>query len=153
MSLPRTVTKISRDGRIKFESNVDRINHTLNELCRAALRDCAKLIRKKMIYKLKKLPGMKRNKRIYRSTQYWVRRKEADLQIGFKHNTWYGVEQELGTSKQPKRDILRSTVYESIDDIRRIQGKYLSAIEDENKALGLIDSEGNPVYSGDSEND
>jgi hypothetical protein len=94
-----------------------------------------------MIQKLKKLPGMKRNKRIYNSTQYWVRKRETDLQIGIKHAGWYGVQQELGTSNQPKREILRSTVFESIDDIRRVQGAYLSAIEDENRALGLIDEE------------
>jgi len=94
-----------------------------------------------MIAKLRKLPGMKRNKRIYNSTQYWVRKRETDLQIGFKHDTWYGVLQELGTKGQPARHILRGTVMENIDDIRRVQGAYLSAIEDENRALGLIDEE------------
>lgn len=137
MPVPRSVTKINKNG-MQFTSSVDRVNYTIEELTRAALRDTAKLIRKRMIEKLKKLPGMKRNRRLYGSTQYWVRRKECDLQIGFKHDTWYGVLQELGSKNQPKRGILRDTTFDLINDIRIIQGQYLSAIENENRALGLI---------------
>lgn len=149
MPMPKSVTKIKKDG-IEFISNVDRINYTIEELSRAALRDSAKLIRKRMIQKLRKLPGMKRGKRVYSSTQYWVRKRETDLQIGFKHDTWYGVLQELGSKNQPKKGILRDTVYENIDEIRKIQGQYLSAIEDENKAIGLISEE---EYTGKEDGD
>jgi HK97 gp10 family phage protein len=138
LPLPKSVTKIKKGG-VEFTSNVDRAKYTLRELQRAALRDTAKLVRKRMIEKLKKLPGMKRSKRIYNSTQFWVRSRESDLQIGFKHDSWYGAKSELGTSNQPKRGILRDTVYENIDEIRKIQGKYLSAIENDNRARGLID--------------
>lgn len=138
MALPRSVTRITRDG-VEFTSNVDRVKYLLKELERAALRDTAKLIRKRMMVKLRKLPGMKRNKRVYKSAQYWVRRQETDLQIGFKHNTWYGALSELGQRGQPARNILRGTVMENLDDIRRVHGQYLSAIESENRALGLID--------------
>lgn len=139
MGLPPSVTKVDRSGRVTFTSNVDRINYTINELCRAAMRDTAKMLRKKMIYKLKKLQGMKNNRRIYKSTQYWVRKRDADLQIGLKHDSWYGVQQELGTRKQPKRSIVRDTVFESISEIRSIQAKYLSAVEDIQTAQRLID--------------
>ena len=138
--MPKTVTKVTKDG-VTFKSNVDRAQYTIYELKRAALRDVAKLIRKRMIQKLKNLPGMKRNRRIYKSTQYWVRKRESDLQIGFKHNAWYGAKSELGTSKQPARGILRGTVYENIDEIVKIQSKYLSAIEDDLKAKSLIDED------------
>lgn len=138
MPLPRSVTRITRDG-VEFTSNVDRTKYLLDELQRAALRDVAKFLRKRMIQKLKNLKGMKRARRLYKSTQYWVRKRESDLQIGFKHNTWYGVDQELGTSKQPRRNILRDVVFDNIDQIRIIEGQYLSAIENENRALGLID--------------
>ncbi|HHY72700.1 MAG TPA: hypothetical protein GX497_05660 [Bacillus bacterium] len=140
MAMPRSVTKIKKNG-VEFISNVDRANYTIKELTRAALRDTAKFIRKRMIEKEKKMRGMKRSRRLYRSTQYWVRRKESDLQIGFKHDSWYGAQSELGTNKQPARGILRGTVYENIDQIRIIQGQYLSAIEDENRARGLISEE------------
>lgn len=142
MPMPKSVVKIKKNG-VEFTSNVDRVNYTLAELTRAALRDSAKLIRKRMVEKLKHLPGFlngNRN-RLYRSTQYWVRRRENDLQIGFKHDSWYGARSELGTHNQPARGILRDTTYENIDQIRIIQGKYLSAIEDENRALGLINED------------
>ena len=152
MALPRSVTKVKKGG-IEYVSSVDRVSYTLTELSRAALRDVAKLIRKRMIDKLKKLPGMRRNKRIYNSTQYWVRKRETDLVIGFKHDTWYGVNQELGTKNQPKRGILRDTVMENVNEIQIIQGKYLSAIENENIALGLIDQDGNEYVSKEGENE
>lgn len=132
--------KIKKNG-VEYISNVDRAKYTLNELCRAALKDTAKLIRRRMLDKARKLPGMRRGKRIPKAFQYWIRRRETDLLIGIKHDTWYGAAQELGTKSQPKRGILRDTTFENIDEIRRIQGKYLSAIEDENRALGLINEE------------
>lgn len=130
MPLPNAKMKINKDG-VKFESNVDAILYSLVELERAALRDTAKFLRKEMLKKLKLLPGMKRSKRPYTSTQYWVRRRETDLQIGFKHDSWYGALQELGDRGQPKRNILRSTVMENIDEIQRIQAQYLSALSQE----------------------
>jgi len=151
VGLPRSVTRVDRVGGITFTNSVDRINYTINELCRSALRDVAKVLRKKMILKLKKLPGMKNNRRIYKTSQYWVRRIEADLQIGMKHDAWYGAHQELGTSKQPKRSIVRDTVFESISEIRNIQAQYLSAIEDEQTALRLLNEA--EAVSGDGEND
>ena len=157
MALPRSVTRITRDG-VNFTSNVDRTKYLLKELQRAALRDTAKLIRKKMIAKIRKLPGMKRSKRPYRAVGYWVRPREVDLQIGFGNtkkglsgDAWYAIQQELGTKNQPQRSIMRSTVMENIDDIRRVQGQYLSAIADENMALGLIDADGNAIYNDDGE--
>ena len=81
---------------------------------------------------------MKRHRRVYNSTQYWVRRRETDLQIGYKHDTWYGVLQELGSKNQPKRSILRDTVYDNIGLIQQIEAQYLSAIEDEMRAQSLI---------------
>lgn len=86
MPMPGSVTKIKKDG-VEFVSSVDRAKYTLTELERAALKEIAKLLRRRMVDKLKKLPGMRRSKRIYTSTQYWVRRIETDLQIGFKHGT------------------------------------------------------------------
>ncbi len=142
MPLPRSVTKITKDG-IEFTSSVDRAKYLLVELERAALKDVAKLLRRRMMDKGRKLPGMRsfKIKRIPNAFQYWVRKKETDLQIGIKHDTWYGVDQELGSRNQPQRGILRNTVFENIEQIRLIEGQYLSAIEDESRALGLIDED------------
>ncbi|MGD6832579.1 HK97-gp10 family putative phage morphogenesis protein [Sutcliffiella halmapala] len=138
MPLPKSVTKIKKEG-VEFISNVDKVQYTLAELSRAALRDTAKFLRKRLTAKYRALPGMKRSRRVYKSTQYWLRRKESDLVIGHKHDTWYGARSELGSHGQPARNILRETVYENINEIRKIQGQYLSAIESENRAMGLID--------------
>ena len=75
--------------------------------------------------------------------QYWVRSKQQnpDLQIGYKKAGFYGGFFETGTSSVPKIAPFYSTVAENIDEIRKIEGQYLSAIEDENKALGLIDED------------
>lgn len=140
MAMPKSVTRINKNG-VTFISNVDRAQYTINELTRAALRDSAKIIRKSMNDEVRKLPGMKRSRRPYRSNQYWVRKWESDLQVGFKADTWYGVRQELGTHGQPARNILRNAVYENIDNIRRAQSKYLSAI--------TTDSAGNLIEEGE----
>lgn len=134
--LPRA-NKI-RMNDVEFTSKVDRAQYTLKELQRAALLDTGKLVRKRMVKKAKQQPGMRRSRRPSGAFQYWVRKIETDLVVGTKHGTWYGSEQELGSNRQPKRSIIKSTVMENIDDIRRVQGQYLSAIENENKALGLI---------------
>lgn len=139
MPIPSPV-KIKKDG-VEFVSNVDRAKYMIVELERAALRDIAKLLRKRIIEKLKKRRGLKRAKRPYSSTHYWVRKRETDLQIGFKHDTWYGVDQELGTRNQPKYGVLRETTFENINNIQLIAGKYLKEIEDENRAMGLIQEE------------
>lgn len=140
MPMPKSVTRVKKNG-VKYISNVDRAQYTIKELSRAALKDVAKLVRRRMLDKARKMPGMRKGKRISNAFQYWVRKRETDLIVGIKHDTWYGVEQELGTNNQPKRSILRDTVYENISEIRVIQGKYLSAIENENRALGLINEE------------
>lgn len=140
MPMPKSVIKVKKDG-VEYISNVDRVKYTFQELSRAALKDVAKFLRRRMVDELKKLPGMKRNKRIYNSTQYWVRKKDADLQIGIKHDTWYGVNQELGSKNMPKKGVVRETTFNNIDEIRRIEGMYIKEIEDENRALGLINEE------------
>ena len=132
--------KIDRNG-VRFESNVDAVQYSLENLIRAALRDTAKYLRKLMIQKLKKLPGMKKSKRIYNSTQFWVRKKENDLQIGFKHDSWYGALSELGDKKQPKRGILRDTVFENVDTIQDIQAQYLSTLNEKNPDIEEVGDE------------
>lgn len=133
MSLPKSVTKIKKDG-VEFVSSVDRASYTIRELARAALRDVGKLVCKRTRQKIRRRTG-----RLSKNTQYWVRKKEADLQVGFKPGGFYGGFQELGTEKMPKIGALYNSVKDEINTIRDIEGKYLSAIEDEQKARALID--------------
>ncbi|NOU63176.1 hypothetical protein GC096_03830 [Paenibacillus sp. LMG 31461] len=149
MAMPRTV-RITRDG-VEFISNIDRTQYTLKQLQMAALREVGKLIRKRVMQQAKSQVGMKRSKRIMKSFQYWARKREVDLQVGIKHNTWYGIEQELGTRGQRRKAILMNAVFENIDDIRRIMGVYISSIEDMNRAEGLISEDANEQGGDDDE--
>lgn len=139
MPIPSPI-KITKNG-VEYISRVDRTKYLLSELIRAALRDVGKYVRRLQLDAVRKLPGLRRGKRPLNAFQFWVKKRENNLDVGVKHNTWYGAAQELGSSKQPKRQIITKSVMENIDEIRRIEGMYLSAIEDENKALGLIDED------------
>ncbi|WP_067725369.1 hypothetical protein [Oceanobacillus damuensis] len=136
MALPKA-TKITKNG-VEVISKVDRAQYTIQELSRAALLDTGRLLRRRMLPKAKKQPGMRRSKRPLGAYQYWCRKRETDLLIGSKHGTWYGSEQELGSNRQPKRSIIKGTVMENLADIRKIQAQYLSAVENESRASGLI---------------
>lgn len=145
MGLPR-YTK-TRRGSVEFLDNSDRCNYALDELTRAALRDVGKFVCgrfRKSYYSMFK----RRKGRIGKFTQYWVRRKECDLQVGLKPNAFYGGFQELGTSKQPKLGLLQKSVQDNIAEIVRIESQYLSALEDEAEALSRISDE---EYEGGAE--
>lgn len=146
MPMPPSVTRVRR-GQVEFISNVDRAKYTLRELTRAALRDIGKVLTYKIITKVNNRAGggLRKTKLPKAFFQYWNRNRETDLVVGIKHGkkgrktTWYGAQQELGTDGQPKRAILRTTVFENIAVIRQIQAQYLKHIEDEEAALRLID--------------
>ena len=146
MANPPSGMKITKNG-VTYQSNIDRTQYTIRELSRAALRDVGKYIVRQARTASGARPHLGRitiKSRFYGKSgafSWWVRNKETDLQGGIKHNTWYGALQELGDGKQPPKKILTTAVQENIDEIRRIEGHYLSAIEDENRALGLIDEE------------
>lgn len=153
MSVPKSVVRFNKNG-IQYVSSVDKAQYLITELTRAALRDVGKYVVRICNSEAMKLPGLKKSRRVRGKSsafQYWVRKQEGDLQVGIKHGTWYGTEQELGTDKQPKRGILRNSVYNNIATIVEIESKYLSALESEAKALNLIDSEDD--YAGGDEGD
>lgn len=139
MPVPKSIVKIKK-GNIEYISSVDRVQYTIAELSRAALRDVGKFICNKF---RKGYYGLFRRKKgnVGRYTQYWVRRKECDLQVGIKPNAFYGGFQELGSSKSKKYGLLQKTVSESIPEIVAIESKYLSALEDEASALSMIEEE------------
>lgn len=147
MAVPSTM-KFKKDG-VEFTSNVDRCCYTIQELTRAALRDVGRYVVRITTRKVRGLGGLNRTRFVQKRFQFWVRKQEGDLVVGI-HNvlkdknpgaTWYGMDQELGLNGQPKRGFLKSSVYENINTIRDIEAQYLSAIEDEQRALALIDDE------------
>jgi hypothetical protein len=142
MSLPKAV-KITKNG-VEIISNVDRIQYTLKELERAALRDVGKLVCKRTRQKIKR---RSRKNSIHKYIQYWVRSKQdvPDLQVGFKPNGFYGLYQEIGTSKDPKIGALSDAAESNIKDIIKIEQQYLSAVGTEEAERKLNEGE----YSGE----
>lgn len=132
MAVPSS-TKFSKQG-VTLLDNVERVNYTVRELTRAALKDTGKFIVREAKKKIKNRTG-----RLAKNTQYWVRSKSGDMQVGFKPGGFYGGFQELGTKKTPKIGALHGAVNSNISKIREIQAQYLSALSDGDKALGMID--------------
>lgn len=144
MGVP-SVTKITKNG-ITFTSSVDRANYCIEELTRAAMKDVGRFITRQCAQQVRGISKYLRRMRYApRRYQYWVRRKECDLILGIENRkygavtAWWADQAELGTDRQPKRGILRNAVYNNIDKIREIEAQYLSAIENENRALSMID--------------
>ena len=158
MPMPKSVTRQIGDSGLKIVDNVDHCQYTIQELCRAALRDVGEYVVITTNKKAQKLPGLAKNRRV-RGTkhafQYWVRRNEGrmdwpDCQIGIKHDTWYGVNQELGTKKMKKKGFLMAAVSENIANIIKIESQYLTAMNDEAEALALINEN---EYRGQEDDD
>lgn len=123
MSLPKSV-KFTKNG-VEYLSNCDRLLYTLKELERAALRDTGKYICKETRKKIKRKTG-----RLAKNTQYWVRSRQEtpDLQVGFKPGGFYGLYQEIGTSKQKKIAALSESTQSNVAEIQKIQAQYLSGL-------------------------
>ena len=155
MSVPKSVVKINKNG-VQYTSSVDRASYTILELTRAALRDVGKFIARTANSQAMKLPGLKKSRRVRGRTSTflynvpWAKTGLPHLEVGVKHGTWYGEQQELGTSKQPKRQILRNSAHDNIAKIIEIESRYLSALEDEARALSLINEK---EYSGGGEDE
>lgn len=146
MSVPKSVVRFRKNG-IEYTSNVDFACYTIVELTRAAMRDVGKFIARKANEGAMKLPGLKKSRRVRGRTSTflynvpWAKTGLPHLEVGVTHDTWYGVKQELGDSQQPKRSILRNSAQNNIPKIIEIESQYLSALNDEAKALSLISEE------------
>lgn len=147
MPLPKSVVKFSKNG-VEFTSSVDRAQYLITELTRAAMRDVGRLVTRECAIRVRGINKWLRKSRYApKRYQYWVRKQECDLQVGIENtkyganSAWWADQAELGTNGQPKRGILRGSVYDHISDIRAIEAQYLSAIEDEMKAENMINEE------------
>lgn len=149
MGLPPSVTKISKNG-VTFTESVDRANYLITELTRAAMKDVARYVLRIVRANVRGINAQTKKMRYAPLRyQYWVRKKECDLQLGIENtargaeSAWWADQAELGTGNQPKRGFLRAAVYDNIEMIRQIEAQYLSAIEDELSAAAMVDEEEN----------
>lgn len=144
MSVPKSVTKINKNG-VTYTSNVDACQYYIFELCRAALRDVAKFVKRTFrdsfysIFNKETGEAGKATKSIVYSNKDT---KYPRVEIGLKKNQLkgvYGYEQEFGTSNIPKLRLMTNAVESNVATIVEIESKYLSALESEAQALALID--------------
>lgn len=147
MSVPKSVIKFKRSG-IEYTSNVDRVNYTIRELTRRAMMDVGRFVLYQVSAKVKGINKFtQKAKYAPKRYQMWVPKRENYLVLGVENtkkgaNTaWWADQSELGTNGQPRRGFLTETVRSNIDKIREIEAQYLSAIEDENNALALIEED------------
>lgn len=150
MAMPRSVTRIKKDG-VEFISNVDQAEYTIQELSRAALRDVGRLLNYRTKQNIHDVTGALKS-----NVGAWVRGRKGEptpyLQIGV-YNTETSIKKgkrpvfhahfaEFGTKNTPAtnngRGYLRPAVLDNIEEIRSIQAQYLSYIEKQDKAKGLI---------------
>jgi hypothetical protein len=148
--LPPRITRMSRNG-VVFTSDVNRAQYTLQELTRAALRDIGQIMNYTTHREVKKIAGgsLRKTKRPRKAFQYWIRKRETDLIVGIRHNTWYGVDQELGTKGQPKREILRKSLIANVNYMVQIQAKYLKHMENQSEAIRHINENDEGEDQGD----
>ena len=147
MAVPKSVVKLSKKG-VEYTSSVDRVNYTITELTRRAMMDVGRFILYEVAAKVLGINKFTKKARYApKRYQMWVPKRENYLVLGIENtkkgaNTaWWADQSELGTDGQPRRGFLTETVRDNIDKIREIEAQYLSAIEDENKAIELINEE------------
>ena len=76
MGVPKSVTKVSKDGNVKFTSNVNAVEYTIRELTRGALRDVGKFISKQYKFNFYILLN-RRTGRAPKNIGYWARSREC----------------------------------------------------------------------------
>ena len=147
MAVPKSVVILSKKG-VEYTSSVDRVNYTITELTRRAMMDVGRFILYEVAAKVRGINKFTKKARYApKRYQMWVPKRENYLVLGIENtkkgaNTaWWADQSELGTDGQPRRGFLTETVRDNIDKIREIEAQYLSAIEDENKAIELINEE------------
>lgn len=148
MSVPKSVIRTTKDG-FTIVDNVDKTNYCIHELCRAALRDSAKYIRANFkqsyystFHKNTGNAGKSLASEVISGKKTLYPRMNIGIPKAYKGKEvkgFYSIFQEIGSSKQPKLGILQNAVESNIPQLIEIQSQYLSALEDEAKALSMID--------------
>jgi hypothetical protein len=153
MSAPKSVVKVKK-GNVEYTSNVDAAQYYIHELTRAALRDVAKFVKaefKRVYYEVFEKHSGKAGRVISYKVISSKSTTAPRVQIGLsgkKIDGFYAFYQEFGSSKTPKVGMLSDVVESNIPKIIEIESKYLSGLEDEARALSMVDEE---EYEDDGE--
>lgn len=152
MGAPKSVVRINKKG-IQYISEVDKCSYYIHELTRAALRDVGRFVARKFrdnfyahFRKHTGKAGKATKYKVWSSKTTTAPRVEIGLKTG-QVDGFYSYFQEVGTSKIPRLGILKKSAQENIDEIIKIESQYLSAMNDEGRAKGLVDEKD---YDGDA---
>ncbi len=156
MSAPKTVTKVLKNG-VQYTSNVDKASYTLRELSRGALRDVGKYCKKQFNIAFYEHFNKRTGKGgkvikavVYSNEKTLYPRLEIGLKKG-KNPSFYGMFEELGASTHPRLALLQHAVEDNVAQIIEIESQYLSALEDEARALALAQKIGEDDIEIDEE--
>lgn len=130
MAAPKSVVRIKKDG-IEFTDSVDREIYFIHELSRAALRDIARLVKKR--FKSSFYGSFKvRSGRAGRVTKSKVWSSASTIyprvEIGMKNagDGGWAYFQEVGARNVPKKQLLQKAVIDNVGQITAIASAYLS---------------------------
>lgn len=159
MALPNYV-KISKNG-VEFLDGSDRANYCISELTRAALRDVGKMLRiefrkkfQTVFHRITGKGGNNLNAWVPATTTDGKKVQNAVLYVGYtpgkvkatasnvtknKARGFYASFQEKGSKNIQQRGILMDLVNIKLNEIRRIEAQYLSAIDLPDSGESLID--------------
>lgn len=168
MPVPKSVTKVyktgSKAGQVEFTSSVDRVNYTIEELTKAALRDVGKVIIPRVREATPKKTGL-----LSKSWQKWVKKSRSDghveLDLGVysaaqakkkgqkyahhAHLVLFGHQTADHKRFIPGNNFFYQVVADNISLIRDTEAQYLSAIEDEQTAIKLAEAEADKEEDSD----
>jgi hypothetical protein len=155
MSAPKTVVKLSKNG-VEYTSSVDKCQYYIFELSRRALMDVGRYVTRVFAdsyYTIFKKNSNKARRAIRYKVFSSKNTKYPRVQIGLKNTQvgFYSMFQEFGSSKTKKYGLLTKSVENNIAKIVEIESQYLSSLEDEAKALSLVESENDYEGGGDDE--
>lgn len=141
---------------VQYTSRADDVKTVLAELERAALKQVAKFLRTEIKNTVPVDEGV-----LKKNVGSWVKTLKGKSS-GYKNGTpvlhigtysrarakkkgyryaYHSHLVEFGTKRMQAQPFLRPSVMNNIDQIRIIEGKFIKEIENENKALGLINVE------------
>ena len=157
LKAPRYTEMNARTGRVVFLDCGDRCMYTITELSRAAMKDIAKYIRAKWREKYRGSFIQRTKKGVNNINTYIPKaanNEAAHLEIGYipgkvsmnaptfiqkKALGWYAALQETGAKHLERQGLLFNAVNDNLDEIRKIEAQYLSAINTADGGESLID--------------
>lgn len=115
---------MARHGQVTFESRLEQCQQKIKEKPQRALPEIGKLV----VAEVRKVT-LKKTGCLRKSLGYWFRKKEGDLQVGFK--AWYAVPLILGTLGTKASNFFMDKIIELKDDIQELIQQALKELEKE----------------------